>query len=205
MNKKFRQNYRSTLYQIAASAARESEKICKGIIQRADNTQTTCTLYRRMRRMILHGLYTISPNRSHKKRYKIKSLQNSLMPSERYLYICCKLSYLADRQSKILLLCRIYRIPVNTLTDLFAELALAFTLIYYHLSHIQKCKSDLLYQPILQTCQNIVHACEEYAWTGSLPADHRALMRRDIADEFRTVAEGLCEILALTLVLEVNK
>ena len=205
MNIILHRNSKSTLYQIASSAARESERICKGILLGANNIQIYCAQHHRMRRLILRRVYMLSSKRETLKTYKIKSIRINMMPAKRYLYICSKLSRLADRQSKILLLCQIYRIPLDNLVDLFSELALTFTLVYYHLSHIQKCKNEILYQPILHSCQDMIHSCEEYAWNCGRPADHRALMRRDIADEFRTIAEGINEILALTLVSEVIK
>lgn len=205
MNKTPIYRCQSSLFQIALSAARESEKICKSIFRGNNSIQTICTVYRRKRRLILYRIYTPSKRLLKKKTYKIRSVHKILLPAKRYRYICLKLSYLADRQSKIILLCRIYGISANILTDLFAEQALAFTLIYYHLSHIKKSKSDGLYQQILQVCQDIIHSCEEFAWISGQPADHRALMRKDVADEFRAAAEGICEILALTLVSETVK
>lgn len=191
--------YHSGLCQIAYTAALESGKICKNILQETDLLQTSSAMARRRRRLILHHIYTPSKIHNTKRRYHIRLIRRISFPGRHYLYICQKMTNLADRQSKILLLCRIYGIPVKMLSDLFSRQALAFTLIYYHLSHETSSKNDGLYRSILKICQDIIHGAEEFVWSNGRPSDHRTLMRRDIADEFRIISEGICEILGLTL------
>ncbi len=202
MNRATIHRYCSGLCQIACSAAMESGSICRDIHKDPRYLQTESAMSRRHRRLILHSIYTPALSRCKKKRYRITQKRKIIFPADRYLYICKKLSSLADRQSKILLLCRIYRIPAHTLFDLFAGQALAFTMIYYHLSHESNARTDELCYTILQLCQEIVHGAEEFAWSNGRQSDHRVLMRRDIADEFRVIADGILEILTLTLISE---
>jgi len=191
--------YISKLSRIAYSAANESNRIYTEIYRQNVFLNEGCVHTRRYRRQILRGIRTSAKRQPETKYYKIATKKRFCYPSKQYRYICQKLADLADRQSNILSLCRIYNISMFSLTDLFSGQALSFSLLAAYLT---SNATEGMFSSIVKICRHTIACANKYRYTDSLPTNYRYLMKRDIADEFILIANGITEILLITLIVE---